>query len=899
MADIAPKLVELSADKLRALHERLHKAEATPATIEVHHLTTVEMLRRGLEPVQNDDWDSYEILIDTMKDANLDLMGSSLPADMVADVVKETGSNLANVQLFLTSSGYEMRLEPVEKMIRERNGKFTVYDKEGKKPYGTYNTKAEAEKRLAQMHSFSKADSYSPPKAVRTAARRALDWIGEGKAGSGFTGVGRARASQLASGESISLDTLKRMKSFFSRHEVDKNALGFSQGEKGYPSAGRVAWDAWGGDAGFAWAESIVAESEKEVAKHNQGMHDQKTHGKWADNIADSMNAGEHPSIEAENVTAFLMGAAKRTDHPDLTELKVNGTMLFGDEGMGIARKDMPQIPAERRGEFLADLAKEGVSVNEEAIDPKTLKPIQKEVSSSRSGAIYNRYKEQGGIPQEQRILISKDGYVIDGHHTWGAAVGFSFDNPNAKLPVYRLSLTAKEALDRSLAWTEAQGIEGMAIDAPAKKSLTWRPLTKHDGGGHDQTTHGSWAESGSPKLTIMGKNDGVNEFFNESTRVVRYQPEGKQPTDYVLFADGLHGDTIYALKKPTDGTTIDGWSANPKGIVGRLDTTRSQGNPWRRNSNDGKSTIVEAVVGKAHQRRGLASAMLQFHRDLFPEQDLQHSDTLLPDGQAWADVVKHGSHDQKTHGAWATGRVEIPAMAQDVPPRPQWSAEAVAQANRLRKEALAVEPVVTKLMVDLQKISGGEFVQLDHRLKSTDSLARKIDTEAVSEFDGDRSRAADAVSDAVRYTLKVGDDNYTDALTNTVGALEQSGFKLRVKNFWQSGDPYDGVNIKAKKDGVEVEIQLHTPSSFSHKEGEGGTHRIYEKYQVELNDSTRQSMWNQMIDIAKGVSKPAGYATLLGTGTLILQQFQTAQQAGLIKSTPVDKLPLMRGSNE
>jgi ribosomal protein S18 acetylase RimI-like enzyme len=870
MADIAPKLVELSAEKLRALHERLHKSEATPATIEVHHLATVEMLRRGLEPVQNDDWDSYEILIDTMKNANLDSMGSSLPADMVADVVKETGSNLANVQLFLTSSGYEMRLEAVKKEIPKPE--------------------------------VIKAEGYSPPKAVRTAARRALDWIGEGKAGSGFTGVGRARASQLASGESISLDTLKRMKSFFSRHEVDKNALGFSQGEKGYPSAGRVAWDAWGGDAGFAWAESIVAESEKEVAKHNQGLHDQKTHGKWADNIADAVNAGEHPSIEAENVTAFLMGAAKRTDHPDLTELKVNGTMLFGDEGMGIARKDMPQIPSERRGEFLADLAKEGVSVDEESIDPKTLKPIQKEVSSSRSGAIYNRYKEQGGIPQEQRILISKDGFVIDGHHTWGAAVGFSFDNPNAKLPVYRLSLTAQEALDRSLAWTKEQGIEGQAIDAPAKKSLAWRPLTKHDGGGHDQSTHGSWAESGSPKLTIMGKNDGTNEFLNEDTRVVRYQPEGEEPKDYILYLEGVKGSTIWAVEKPTDGTTLNGWGPSPvKGIVGKIDVLGPGNGSLARTSakNDNFSTIFEAIIKPAHQRRGLASAMLQFHRDKFPEQNLQHSDVLSGDGKAWSDVAKHGEHDQKTHGSWATGGVEIPPMASDVAPLPQWSAEAVAEAKRLREKALAVEPVVTKLMVDLQKISGGEFVQLDHRIKSTNSLARKIDSEAVAEFDGDRSRAADAVSDAVRYTLKVGDENYTDALTNTVAALESSGFKLRVKNFWQSGDPYDGVNIKAKKDGVEVEIQLHTPSSFSHKEGEGGTHRIYEKYQIELNDNTRQSMWNQMIDIAKGVSKPAGYTTLLGTGTLILQQFQTAQEAGLLKSTPVDKLPLMRGNNQ
>jgi hypothetical protein len=57
--------------------------------------------------------------------------------------------------------------------------------------------------------------------------------------------------------------------------------------------------------------------------------------------------------------------------------------------------------------------------------------------------------------------------------------------------------------------------------------------------------------------------------------------------------------------------------------------------------------------------------------------------------------------------------------------------------------------------------------------------------------------------------------------------------------------------------------------------------------------------MWNQMIGIAKGVSKPAAYGTLLGTGTLILQQFQTAQEAGLLKSTLVDKLPLMRGNNQ
>jgi hypothetical protein len=739
MADIAPKLVGLSADKLRALHERLHKSEATPEVLEVHHLAVNEMLRRGLEAPANDAWDEFEILVDTMKNANLEGLAGSLPAEMIEDVIKSTGSAVANVQLFLTTTGYEMRLEEAEevnKMIRRENGKWTVYDEEGKRPFGTYNSKAEAEKRLAQMHQFKKAETFTPPKAVRSAARRSLDWIAEGKAGSGFTGVGRARANQLASGEQVTMATLKRMKSFFSRHEVDKDAVGFSQGEKGYPSAGRVAWDAWGGDAGFAWAESLVAEDDKKIEKHNQGKHDQKTHGSWADGIADEILAGGHPTVEKENVSAFLMKASKRTDHPDLTELSVEGTLLYGDEGMGIARKDMPQIPGKERARFLSEIESEqGITAEKEKVDPLTLKPIQKEISASRSGAIYEKFREDGKIPKDERILISSDGYVVDGHHTWGAAVAFAFDNPGTELPVYRLSVTAKEAMDISLEWSKANGFEGQAIDAPAKKSLAWQTFSKH------------------------------------------------------------------------------------------------------------------------------------------------------------------GTHDQKTHGAWANGSTgDIPALAPDVEPNAKWSAEAVAEARRIREKAIAVEPKITELMKTIQENAGGEFVQLDQRVKSTDSLARKIDGDAVAEFDGDRSRAADAVSDAVRYTLKVGDENYAQSLDSTIKALEASGFTLRVKNFWQSGDPYDGVNIKAKKDGVEVEVQLHTRSSFSHKEGEGGTHPIYKAYQTELNDSKRESMWNQMIEIAKGVTRPANYGAILATGTLVLQQFQTAQEAGLIKSTPVDILSLKRG---
>jgi HK97 family phage portal protein len=95
---------------------------------------------------------------------------------------------------------------------------------------------------------------FRPTEAMRTAAQRALDWKAEGF--DGGTRIGLARANQIVNGEKLSEDTILRMYSFFSRHEVDKKAEGFNSGEDGYPSPGRVAWDLWGGDAGFRWSTS-------------------------------------------------------------------------------------------------------------------------------------------------------------------------------------------------------------------------------------------------------------------------------------------------------------------------------------------------------------------------------------------------------------------------------------------------------------------------------------------------------------------------------------------------------------------------------------------------------------------------------------------------------------------
>lgn len=100
----------------------------------------------------------------------------------------------------------------------------------------------------------------TPNQAMRKEARRGLDWRSE--FGRGGTEVGIARARDISNGKNLSMNTVRRMVSYFARHEVDKEAEGFRPGEDGYPSNGRIAWALWGGDAGRSWANQQVEDDE-------------------------------------------------------------------------------------------------------------------------------------------------------------------------------------------------------------------------------------------------------------------------------------------------------------------------------------------------------------------------------------------------------------------------------------------------------------------------------------------------------------------------------------------------------------------------------------------------------------------------------------------------------------
>lgn len=129
-------------------------------------------------------------------------------------------------------------------------------------------------------HVSQAEESFEPTNEMAAEAELGLKWREE--YGRGGTEVGVARARDISNKRNLSLDTIQRMNSYFSRHEVDKQAKGWNDGEDGFPTAGRIAWQLWGGDAGRDWAKRImesVKQSSHLCLSHSSDFTDEEGRG--------------------------------------------------------------------------------------------------------------------------------------------------------------------------------------------------------------------------------------------------------------------------------------------------------------------------------------------------------------------------------------------------------------------------------------------------------------------------------------------------------------------------------------------------------------------------------------------------------------------------------------------
>ncbi len=209
-----------------------------------------------------------------------------------------------------------------------------------------------------------------PNESMKVEAQKGLDWREE--FGRGGTRVGAVRARQIVAGENLSDETIKRMFSFFSRHEVDKKAEGFNAGEEGYPSNGRIAWALWGGDAGYKWSETKVNQMKKEeeravsgkalemiknkVEEHNEEVGDVKSKRTNVSTLSKVYERGigaykTNPASVRPSVSSPEQWAAARINS-FLFALR-NGKFRSGKHDTDLLPKGHPM--SSKRGEDMAD----------------------------------------------------------------------------------------------------------------------------------------------------------------------------------------------------------------------------------------------------------------------------------------------------------------------------------------------------------------------------------------------------------------------------------------------------------------------------------------------------------------------------------------------------------------
>lgn len=105
--------------------------------------------------------------------------------------------------------------------------------------------------------------NFKPTEAMANNAKMALEVRTKKPASQrGMTEIGLARARQLINRENLSAETVRRMLSYFQRHEVDKQGSTWKDKGKGWQ-----AWNGWGGDEGYSWVKRIVAQMDKEDEK--------------------------------------------------------------------------------------------------------------------------------------------------------------------------------------------------------------------------------------------------------------------------------------------------------------------------------------------------------------------------------------------------------------------------------------------------------------------------------------------------------------------------------------------------------------------------------------------------------------------------------------------------------
>lgn len=121
---------------------------------------------------------------------------------------------------------------------------------------------------------------------------------------------------------------------------------------------------------------------------------------------------------------------------------------------LGIPRSKMPQLKGRTVDLFIESFQRRGIRVRYTSMPVGRLKATQREISAKSVLRMVTKHLD-GRYPEldRQSIIVSKDHYILDGHHRWASLLTIS---PSKRVPVILIDAPIRQLLD------EANTFEGV-----------------------------------------------------------------------------------------------------------------------------------------------------------------------------------------------------------------------------------------------------------------------------------------------------------------------------------------------------------------------------------------------------------------------------------------------------
>jgi hypothetical protein len=108
-------------------------------------------------------------------------------------------------------------------------------------------------------------------------------------------------------------------------------------------------------------------------------------------------------------------------------------------------RSELPQVRADDKPEFYAELKAEGIDSVQRMVPVGSLKGIQVDLNQEKVDSMVKTIREKGTLGKSP-LLASKDGYIVDGHHRWAAEKAV---DPTREIAIVQVDLPIRELIAR------------------------------------------------------------------------------------------------------------------------------------------------------------------------------------------------------------------------------------------------------------------------------------------------------------------------------------------------------------------------------------------------------------------------------------------------------------------